>query len=51
MTIVKETLKHRTYWYAINLSHDERKHIRDCIKKDPALNGRVVLKAIRKTIS
>ncbi len=38
----------KRYWYAINLSKEERKHIRKCIKKDPELNGRVILKAVKR---
>ena len=38
----------KRYWYAVNLSKEERKEIRDFIKNDPELSLNVILKAVKR---
>jgi hypothetical protein len=38
----------KCYWYAVNLSTEERREIRKIIKKDKEFNGKVILKAVKR---
>lgn len=38
--------KEKRYWYAVNLSKEERKFIRSMIKENASWSGKVVLKSV-----